>query len=69
MQDEFIEAIIGTIHWHEWDWRFLLKVLAERKRKRKLQQLPKKVIRWLQEKAQAKPIIAANQPLVLRLAA
>lgn len=69
IKDEFIEAIIGTIHWQAWEWRLRLKVLSERKRKRKLQQLPKKVIRWLQETAQAKPIITANQPSVLRLAA
>lgn len=69
MKDEFIAAIIGSLHWQAWEWRLLLNVLSERKRKRKLQQLPKKVIRWLQENAQAKLIITANQPSVLRLAA
>ncbi len=69
MKDEFIAAIIGSLHWQAWEWRLMLKVLVERKRKRKLQQLPKAVIRWLQENAQATPIITANQPSILPLAA
>ena len=69
MKDEFIEAIIGTAHWKDWDWRVMLKALSERKRKRKLQQLPKEVIRWLRQHAKSKGFVTSKQPSELQLAA
>lgn len=69
MKDEFIEAIICTVHWKDWDWRFMLKVLSERKRKRKLQQLPKEVIRWLHQRTNSKGFVASKHLSEVQLAA
>lgn len=69
LKDEFIEAIIRTTQWQDWDWRLMLKVLSERKRKRKLQQLPKEVIRWLKDNSESKSITTSKQLSQLHLAA
>ncbi len=69
MHDEFIEAVIGTADWQDWEWRVTLKLLLERRRKRKLQRLSQPIIRWLKEAASSKLTKASNQPSVLHLAA
>jgi predicted DNA-binding protein YlxM (UPF0122 family) len=69
MRDEFIEAAICTVHWQDWDWRLILRVMSERRRRRKLQQLPHEVIRWLKETSSGKLAISSNQPSLLHLAA
>jgi len=52
---EIKEAILNTVAWDSFDWREMLNVLGERKRKRKLQLIPDAVIQWLQ----GKPILAS----------
>jgi len=69
MHDEFMETIIGTAYWHDWEWRLTLKVILERRRKRKLQRLSRQVIRWLNETAPSKLARTSNQPSLLYLAA
>jgi hypothetical protein len=43
LHGEQVEAIIGSVEWSEWKWRLMLRGLSERKRKRKLQGVPKKL--------------------------
>ena len=43
LDGEYVEAIIGSARWSEWKWRLMLRGLSERKRKRKLQGVPKKL--------------------------
>ena len=43
IRDELTESIIGTAHWRELEWRLMLKVIWERRRKRKLQRLSQSV--------------------------
>lgn len=45
---ELQEAVLDTVRWSEWDWRAVLRALAERPRHRKLQTLPPAVTDWLQ---------------------
>jgi hypothetical protein len=45
---ELQEAVLGTVRWGDWDWRAVLRALAERPRYRKLQTLPPAVTDWLQ---------------------
>jgi hypothetical protein len=45
---EIQAAVLDTVRWSDWDWRAVLRVLAERPRHRKLQSLPPAVARWLQ---------------------
>jgi hypothetical protein len=45
---ELQEAVLDTVRWSEWDWRAVLRALAERPRHRKLQSVPPAVVRWLQ---------------------
>ncbi len=45
---ELQEAVLDTVRWAEWDWRAVLRALAERPRHRKLQIVPAAVARWLQ---------------------
>lgn len=52
---EVKEAILNTVAWDSLDWREMLNVLGERKRKRKLQIIPDAVVQWLQ----GKPILAS----------
>jgi len=52
---EIKEAILNTVAWDSFDWREMLNVLGERKRKRKLQLIPDAVVQWLQ----GKPILAS----------
>ncbi len=44
---ELQEAVLDTVRWSEWDWRAVLRALAERHRHRKLQVLPPAVADWL----------------------
>jgi Transposase DDE domain len=44
---EVQDAVLDTVHWSEWEWRAVLRALAERPRHRKLQVLPPAVARWL----------------------
>jgi hypothetical protein len=48
---EIKEAVLNTVAWDSFDWREMLNVLGERKRKRKLQLIPDAVVQWLQGKA------------------
>jgi hypothetical protein len=52
---EIKEAILNTVAWDSFDWREMLNVLGERKRKRKLQLIPDAVVEWLR----GKPILAS----------
>jgi hypothetical protein len=44
---EIKEAVLRTVAWGSLDWREMLNVLGERKRKRKLQLIPDAVAQWL----------------------
>jgi len=69
LRDELLETIIGTVRWSEWEWRLTLKVIAERRRQRKLQRLSKTLLRWLKESAPSELMKNANQPALRHLAA
>jgi hypothetical protein len=45
---EIRAAVLDTVRWSDWDWRAVLRALAERPRHRKLQSLPPAVAPWLQ---------------------
>lgn len=45
---EVREAVLDTGRWSEWEWRAVLRALAERPRHRKLQTVPSAVTEWLQ---------------------
>ena len=47
MAKEMIEVVLATTGWESWDWQAVLRSLAERKRKRKLQGIPAEVVEWL----------------------
>lgn len=47
MAKEMIGAVLETAAWAAWDWQAVLRAMAERKRKRKLQVIPAEVIEWL----------------------
>lgn len=53
---EIKETVLNTIGWDRLDWREMLKVLGERKRKRKLQMIPDAVANWLKGKPVTNPI-------------
>ena len=62
LKEEMASMITGAVFWHEEVWEACLKVLAERPRRRKLQQLPPEAIALLyhwDESQQAEPPIAA----------
>ena len=44
---EMSEAVLNTTAWSTWDWRAVLRALAERNRNRKLQGVPAAVAAWL----------------------
>jgi hypothetical protein len=44
---EVIAAVLNPAAWSEWDWKAVLRALAERRRKRKLQVVPAAVTEWL----------------------
>lgn len=69
MRDELTEAIIGTAHWQDGQWRLTLKVVWERRRKRKLQQLSKPLLRWLKDSSAFRLGQTANEPSLIHLAA
>jgi hypothetical protein len=52
---EIKEAVLNTVAWDSLDWRAMLNVLGERRRKRKLQIIPDAVVQWLR----GKPILAS----------
>lgn len=52
---EIKEAVLNTVAWDNLNWREMLDVLGERKRKRKLQIIPDAVVQWLR----GKPILAS----------
>jgi hypothetical protein len=45
---EIQDVVLDTVRWQEWDWQAVLRALAERPRRRKLQVLPPVVAAWLQ---------------------
>jgi hypothetical protein len=47
LAQELHAAVLDTVRWSEWDWRAVLRALAERPRHRKLQILPPAVADWL----------------------
>ena len=47
LKDEIAPMITGALFWKEEAWEACLKVLAERPRRRKLQQLPSEAINVL----------------------
>ncbi|MBA2733312.1 MAG: transposase [Acidobacteria bacterium] len=69
IRDELTETISGTSDWQAWQWRLMLKVIWERRRKRKLQRLSKQVISWLHESPSSKLTRTSNQPSLIHLAA
>jgi len=69
LNEELTETIIGTAHWREWEWRLMLTVIAERRRKRKLQRLSRLVIRGLSENSPAQVAKSSNQMSISLLAA
>lgn len=44
---EVIAALLNPATWSEWDWKAVLRAMAERSRKRKLQVVPAAVAEWL----------------------
>lgn len=44
---EVIAAVLNPAAWSQWDWHAVLRALAERNRKRKLQVVPAAVAEWL----------------------
>jgi hypothetical protein len=48
LAQEMQEAVLGTGCWNAWEWRAVLRALAERPRHRKLQVVPPAVVVWLQ---------------------
>ncbi len=69
IRDELTETIIGTAHWRELEWRLILKVVWERRRKRKLQRLSQPLLRWLKGSSGSWLVKNANQPSITHLAA
>ncbi len=69
ISDELTESIIGTAHWRELEWRLMLKVIWERRRKRMLQRLSQPLLRWLKSSPALELVKNANQPSVTHLAA
>jgi len=69
IRDELTEIIIGAAQWRELEWRLILKVVWERRRKRKLQRLSKPLLRWLKGSSGSWLVKNANQPSVTHLAA
>jgi len=69
IREEFTETIIGTVDWRDWQWRLTLKVIWERRRRRKLQRLSRPLIRWLKGNSASELMQNANQPSFRRLAA
>jgi len=69
IRDELTEAIIGTADWQDWQWRLMLKVIWERRRKRRLQRLSQPLLRWLQGGSASRLGKNANQPSLTHLAA
>ena len=53
---EIKEAVLDTHSWDGLDWREMLKVLGERRRKRKLQVIPEAIANWLKGKSVTNPI-------------
>lgn len=47
---EIKETVLQTLAWDDLDWREMLNVLGERKRKRKLQIIPDAIVQWLRGK-------------------
>ena len=47
---EIKEAVLNSVAWDGLNWRALLHVLGERKRKRKLQIIPDAIVQWLRGK-------------------
>jgi hypothetical protein len=69
LRDELTEAIIGTAQWRDEQWRLMLTVLWERRRRRKLQRLSQPLLRWLKKNSSAELMMNANQPALTHLAA
>ncbi len=67
IKDELMEIIIGTAQWRELEWRLMLKVVWERRRKRKLQRLSRPLLRWLKGSSGSWSVKNANQPSVTHL--
>lgn len=67
--DELSESILGTTQWRELEWRLMLKVIWERRRKRRLQRLAQPLRRWLQRSPVVELAKNAKQPAVTHLAA
>jgi hypothetical protein len=44
---ELTQAILNTDSWNDWDWKAVLRAIAERHRKRRLQVIPLAVAQWL----------------------
>jgi hypothetical protein len=44
---EVIAALLNPAAWSAWDWKAVLRALAERKRNRQLQVVPAAVAEWL----------------------
>jgi len=47
LAQEWIATLLNPLTWSEWEWPTVLRVLAERKRKRQLQLVPAAVVQWL----------------------
>lgn len=69
LRDELTEAVIGAAHWQDWQWRLMLKVIWERRRRRRLQRLSQPLLRWLQGSPALGLVKNANLPSVTQLAA
>jgi len=55
---EVIAAVLNPAAWSEWNWKAVLRALAERRRKRKLQVVPAAIAEWLR----TAPLRASPQP-------
>lgn len=69
LRDAMTEVILVIIPWRDEHWRLMLKVLWERRRKRKLQRLSKPLLRWLKKIPAAELLMNANQLVVRHLTA
>lgn len=47
---ELTQAVLNTAVWSRWDWKAVLRAMAERQRKRKLQVIPAAVVEWLKRR-------------------
>jgi Transposase DDE domain len=56
LAQEWVATLLNPVTWSEWDWPAVLRVLAERPRKRELQVVPAAVVQWLKTRLLRGPL-------------